>query len=755
MTDSETGDRGTYTPLNPGIANPATNPIPPDDGAPAPERRTLRDRLGPVRLSILIGGSAVLLAALIILGLLWKEAIRAADGEPPRKPWVDIFRWDWAPTVVTICAAFIRTAMAFQAGLLTSMLGAIILEAIGAPLRKVPFYSMITAVGAAPYELLSRSIFRSKGPLAVLVYTLIVLEALAILAAQFTSTILVADFDGTRITKLGETIDVPTLETPNLFLTQKWWSVGPPSTWTFAEHIEPPAEEPGLDDTGHTYRAFLPFDFQPQRLTLRDYHGPAVVMDQRVVCATPSLSDLSLIPMGLNAIGLTGIAEPNPDDFPTYTEPEFKPRFNFTCLLPFLPPDTDLEKAPESVICFNTKGPDTIPLEDPLINKDEGIAGTTHFSTESKDGKFDGMAEYTTFIIIDILSASALKSEDNFYFGNVTSVHYPAPWATITNGTSTTDPYALRLTSCVTNLNALTFSVDIHSSDRLRTEPALQWSRADSTFGTDSILRQLGASPGGPRPYDDRGIFDLGPRSTWRDDDHVANSLPSAGFFALSLDASMPTPEANAVTLSRREGLDRSHAHRVHGAVFQDALEDTGSPARAAQAVFARLHQMAYYDQLQQQRTFAPAEAAFTVSVLVPLGYSGFIGAVAIIATHFVVMVIVTALYLGLTRHTLIGHHWQAISNAVSDSTMGVLDRAGGMKDVEIERWAEGRSVDLRRRMTLGVGGDGRVVLGAEKASSSGFQAKPDVEKGGVVSDGTGNLGRGSRGAESEVSEQV
>lgn len=53
--------------------------------------------------------------------------------------------------------------MSGQASLLTAMLGGVILEVIRVPIFQAPFYSIIKVVDAAPHDLLSASMFRSKG----------------------------------------------------------------------------------------------------------------------------------------------------------------------------------------------------------------------------------------------------------------------------------------------------------------------------------------------------------------------------------------------------------------------------------------------------------------------------------------------------------------------------------------------------------------------------------------------------------------
>jgi hypothetical protein len=50
----------------------------------------------------------------------------------------------------------------------------------------------------------------------------------------------------------------------------------------------------GISDTGLTIRAFLPIDDQGNRSTVHVYNGPAVVVDSRVVCTRPNVTNLQV-----------------------------------------------------------------------------------------------------------------------------------------------------------------------------------------------------------------------------------------------------------------------------------------------------------------------------------------------------------------------------------------------------------------------------------------------------------------------------
>jgi hypothetical protein len=72
------------------------------------------------------------------------------------------------------------------------------------------------------------------------------------------------------------------------------WLRKPSSYPTFAEHSEPVPEVDGVDDTGVLLRGFVPHADAPSREMLADYAGAAYLLDSRVSCQRPLLSDISI-----------------------------------------------------------------------------------------------------------------------------------------------------------------------------------------------------------------------------------------------------------------------------------------------------------------------------------------------------------------------------------------------------------------------------------------------------------------------------
>ena len=82
------------------------------------------------------------------------------------------------------------------------------------------------------------------------------------------------------------------------------WNVGVRQYPAFAEYADGKVKNgsSGVSDTGLTLRAFLPIDGQGNRSSIHVYNGPATVVDSRVVCVRPNITNLTahLAPYQIN-----------------------------------------------------------------------------------------------------------------------------------------------------------------------------------------------------------------------------------------------------------------------------------------------------------------------------------------------------------------------------------------------------------------------------------------------------------------------
>ncbi len=160
---------------------------PPNDGYNTPDthmrhdvtRRQWWKRFGLFGLITMLAGSAAILVILLFLGFVWREALVAIEGQEPSWLWYCIITNGWITKIVTVSTTVLRTLIATQAGLFTSMLSALFLEQVGVPIIDVPFFSLARAFQSSPHNLfLSQTVphlrnYKTRGACALAVIEVI------------------------------------------------------------------------------------------------------------------------------------------------------------------------------------------------------------------------------------------------------------------------------------------------------------------------------------------------------------------------------------------------------------------------------------------------------------------------------------------------------------------------------------------------------------------------------------------------------
>lgn len=322
------------TPENPPIRSTKHLDAVNNDDAPARQNNTSWRRVGVTNCLILGLGSLVILVVLTILILVWDKTIRAANGIQLDKPWSYLLEIDASTTLVTIRTALIRSVGTLQAGVLTAMLASLVLENIDSPIHHAPLLSILRAVGTNPASLIPAITFRPRHSWALSLQLLVFLEIVLLLALQFCSTILLSDFSDAHTLSTPTKIPVHTGQgiTPSL---SSFWAF-PPTGFTFAEYAtRNSTQSDALDDTGHTYRAFLPFTNEAQRTSLRRFRGQSLVTDNRVVCVSPVLAIIELR-SELDGEILHGSLDLKSRDYSVLLEKGPQAPFNFSCVISHL-----------------------------------------------------------------------------------------------------------------------------------------------------------------------------------------------------------------------------------------------------------------------------------------------------------------------------------------------------------------------------------------------------------------------------------
>ncbi|RAK98758.1 uncharacterized protein BO80DRAFT_427109 [Aspergillus ibericus CBS 121593] len=711
MTPYNPGSSSDYIPLTARQTSSERNDDEPPKEHSKPQSRKGWKRFDLTSILTVFLGSTILLLGLILLAIFWRQSRIAIAGDEPAVYWIRVVNANWSTRLVTVCAAAIRTVIALQAGLVTAMVAGIAMETTGIPLLQGPIFSMIRAVKVAPSSLLTATDFRPH--LSFFIGTLVVIEVLVTGASQFLSTIFLSDFADGTFTLPHNSTNISLLQNTNEASTG-WWTMPPAASWTFAELSDPFEEGPGYHDTGHTYRAFLPFDDGSQRTRLRRLDGPVPVMDHRVVCASPSLINLALDASVQSNVRLSGQIAMKNKSYPMLLNTELQPYINFTCQLP-IPVFRTNHTVGESSICYANSGTDwMVLLNDPLVPP---IANDT---VPGYSSSYDlGYPQASTmFMVLDVVSTGAMLRAVDAKHTTVQSTRSNGPWAMVANGS---DVEILRISACLTNMGTETLRVSMNSSSD-NTEPKMSWDSHANGYRTEASRQQLGASKTRDN-FITRGVLTLEPKSQWQTFALPNNTdgYATPWFFLFSLVNTLPTswtvaPTTNltanpGVLLSKKVTGYTANAHLTHVDMFQDTLNMTASPALAMQVLLTRISQMAYYEQLVKLDAKAAASTAFFFASLIPVQWTGFSVGTALVAIHFIIVSIIAVQFLKFTEASVIGSFWQTVSQLASNENRPILEQADRMNDSEVKRWAKHQMVDLKSRHVLRCREDGRIVL--------------------------------------------
>lgn len=263
---------------------------------PAEKRRTKWEKLGVYNFWVLIIGTIIILLSVAFLAFVWIVAMRQSTTNNLPRLWIDIVRKDYTSRVVTIATLLVRVALAAQLCVFAAIMAALILERVGASNEDFPMLSMIRCANTGPQALIW-NVFHTVTHGTQLGYSfVIVVTILNALALQFMSTMLLADF-GNPLVVLDPKknavvwgIDESQGEVP--IVGSDFWRSSQPSYPTFAEFSQDGSQGANYVDSGTTYRGFLPFDNATLRENILSYSGPMTVVDERVVCVKPTLSNV-------------------------------------------------------------------------------------------------------------------------------------------------------------------------------------------------------------------------------------------------------------------------------------------------------------------------------------------------------------------------------------------------------------------------------------------------------------------------------
>ena len=213
-------------------------------------------RLGRTSIVVLCFGMCALLTTIALLAYVW-----FCDAQ--RATWHYLVENAWLARIVTLVALVIRIVVSAQSSIAVSMIASVLLESpSGTRLPDIANMSIMRFTNAGPLSAL-KTITNMARAFIVLTVLAIAL-ALFSTALQFTSTILLSDFDAVLALTTNRTAQYLVMydaTTPiGAFEAIRYWTFLPSSFPLFAKHRNRSFSQSSetVYDTGTTVRSLLP-----------------------------------------------------------------------------------------------------------------------------------------------------------------------------------------------------------------------------------------------------------------------------------------------------------------------------------------------------------------------------------------------------------------------------------------------------------------------------------------------------------------
>ncbi|KAK2766575.1 hypothetical protein CKAH01_15453 [Colletotrichum kahawae] len=619
--------------------------------------------LGLFAICVLVLGTIGIVAGMALLAHIWRSSMRAQAGHIDNgQLWNLIIRENWTSVTVTITAAVIRVCLGFQMGIFTAMVASLLIERTGVPIGSAPLISMLTAVSTSPYNLVSRKTL--KTPLAFAIGLAVLLTG----ASNFTSTALLIDFENINIITPKQTVEL-------LYGSSQLVNVA-------------------------------------NRTNLREYEGPSVVFDSRVVCTRPNLTG-----MGFSTV----IAKPGPGNGrarqfdevtvtatilipnqPTLFDSDYNPTrdgWSFSCIA-HAPKVAEEAKYWPTSICSAKGG---VRSDDSQYIRLPNLRSTVLPISAHRASTF--LVLNTTGSIEDwrkYLEETGENRKETYIMRKGAK-----DWTTTEDGIwvhMRPPPGQLEakvsIRTCFTMLPGVYQDVSM-SSNQDGSEPSLSWDRAKDVYETASIRDQYINLGDDKASRNMRGTLDLHGKTSWElrnkisfDDTASQDELGywmifnsvSGGLPYMNLNGVAETFEVLAGGILVPGAFSPYAVHYAHAALFQDVVQSTGKLTQGLQALFTVLRQMAYYENSPYFDNESSAVITMSSEKLIPTRWTGFILVTVTIGIHFILLAAITFLFLGWSQASWLGNVWVSLSQVVSSETKDFIEKSTDQDDEAVAK---------------------------------------------------------------------
>ena len=616
--------------------------------------------------------------ALGFLAFLWAESHRARNSLSVQQSWYGLVDRGWILRAITLSALALRTTTDMVAGIATSMLAALFLEVTGVRLSRLADVSVLRSADSPPYVLAWRALRDILTPPLHAGRYLLTLLLVTTLVLQLSSTILLFDLTETTIPRAA----MP----PGGLIRSSYSGISGPLRYIngkqamylaytanfprFAEHSQPPLEPaPGQErdfrDTGVVYRSFIPLP-KASREQLRQFAGPATVMESQVVCVRPNISSFA-------------VSSPQ---IPFHSTIRYA-NLTFSADVASSPSLGSIRMFTSSFLARATKPRNiTMPVARPsvLLSDDDDTPLPGRDQQWAMSIALTDFRETSAFMLFNWTGPGRGWTSDELASQDSWVQSHKEEWTTLTH--TIVPDVSVDMTLYLTWYNSSLFNIETGVS-KAYIEPQVSWDNVSGILTTAGAAKHLGAPSEGrdgvlgmtALPTPDLAISE---NYTAIDTMAVGASITNQVILAMEemrirLDIFDPDGVAFgmvnwAATLCYDTDLDSVMGiHNSFVAVFQDIMQHTGNPAVAVQSLLTMATANAYVE-LQPYFDFAlPAQYSVWSRAQVPTGWVGFILVAATVAAHTVAVSAVVVVFRRQTRCTELGNSWQAVAQPLPD----------------------------------------------------------------------------------------
>ncbi|KAL8944487.1 MAG: hypothetical protein Q9216_000397 [Gyalolechia sp. 2 TL-2023] len=700
---------------------------------PRQSRRGWRRRVGWTAASILLMGTVVNIAGIAFLAFLWFANYFDAT-------WHRIILHNWLIRSVTIVSEVLKSSINLQAGTCAGMLAAVALEKGEVRFGNLP---SITAVrsglgGGKIFSLTWRQLetLNIKKSWSSFIAALVLLQSAVFVFSQFMTIILTGDIDLQSMRGISYPFntaygfeDQMLPPWTNFAKRQSTWSQKSNVYPAFAEYAEPPFRQEGVQDTGLTLRAFLPYSAAQIRQNTYSYSGRTTVLDSRVTCQRPTLVDAT-VETNISTIYFRGRVRASTDT----------PRLGNVTL-------QHGDWLGEYQNIWNESIPfSCTALPRPRGDPSDGETGGAHSQWRShlcqlpegggRGSMISGglISEFKPNLTLPGFDENDLRYRYSSSYGtaylliNVTAGLAPE-WLNVTGSGPTRPPYSsktnewvdliysrghliLSSTLCYAAYDTADLNVNITSATN-RTEPQPVFHPELRRYTFSDYRKQLGQEVQ-RNALNERQILGLEkrswvatpsemvPRAYWKEDPYLRSSADMASPNEASKTGNHGNVSAilwNAADFGDPLG-ETINPEPMHKWLFQEIIQNGGTSAFALQSLITLFSGMTYYDQVGQFNQMGSVSRADFVVANVAGHYRGFVAVLVFVIVQLVLAGIVLVVYMKNTEWSQMDNSWLNLSQAVTEHTERYLGHASVSTDEEIEKMMRDEGV-LKRRVQL------------------------------------------------------